>query len=208
MAAPLTWWAIKPMAHPDDLPEPALIRSASDPIATSPTRSRLEPDVFNVALWNAPPSSVVTEVAPKLAALPSQPSVTAPLLPRPPTFPLRLQLIGIIRDSDEIGRELLRAAVYDPEKDALLVVSAGQTVGTRRVDTIDSLGVTFVDASHAASDGASTNVVDPGPRTRLLLRTEPSALPGVPSPASTHSTKQARSGANDTAGQTKPGDTP
>ena len=58
--------------------------------------------------------------------------------PAPP--PVRLQLLAIIREED-----LFRAAVYDPDSDRILVVAAGQRVGTQLVDQVDKSSLTLRD---------------------------------------------------------------
>jgi hypothetical protein len=47
--------------------------------------------------------------------------------------PLRLQLIGITRDAPKDGTTaVLRAALYDPDSDRLLLVAAGETLTAGR----------------------------------------------------------------------------
>ena len=45
------------------------------------------------------------------------------------------------------GRESLKAVIYDPDKDELIVVSQGTKLGSRTITAIDPRGVTLSDAS-------------------------------------------------------------
>ena len=87
---------------------------------------RIDQSAFVVRLWNPPPPP---EARNALVA-----GRTAP-----PPKPLRLQLIGIIDD----GRQL-RAALYDPETDRLLIVATGDRV-KRHTITITADAVELAD---------------------------------------------------------------
>ena len=71
-------------------------------------QERIDQGAFIAHLWNPPPDARDRRLAVQTA---------------PPPKPLRLQLIGITDD----GRQL-RAALYDPETDRLLIVGTGDHV--------------------------------------------------------------------------------
>jgi hypothetical protein len=99
---------------------------------------------FDAPIWVAPPT------APVQAAAPPEP-------PPKPAPPVRLQLVGIIREAAGSGT-VLRAAVYDPDLDKLLILSHGQRLGDRTVSAITEHVVEL-------SDGRAT--------TRLRLEDRP-----------------------------------
>lgn len=68
---------------------------------------------------------------------PPAPVVQAPV---PPPPPLKLQLLAIVREADTY-----KAAVYDPETDRILVVAAGEKLGTRTVEQVDRSSLTLRD---------------------------------------------------------------
>lgn len=70
--------------------------------------------------------------APIWVAEPPPPPPPAPIATPPPPPPLRLQLLAIIRESDAY-----KAAIYDPDTDRILVVAAGEKLGTRTVERVD-----------------------------------------------------------------------
>jgi hypothetical protein len=80
---------------------------------------------FRVPIWVAEP-------------LPPPPSPPAPA-PAPPP-PLKLQLLAIISEA-----EGYKAAVYDPDRDRILVVSAGEKLGIRTVEHVDKATMTIRD---------------------------------------------------------------
>ena len=110
----------------------ALAEATGQPQAT-PAAERLafNADAFKATLWTPPP---VPPTAPVIAQ-------------KPPPPPLKLQLIGITRDTPaEGGTPVLRAALYDPESDQMLIVAAGEkitsgkaryTVASLTADTIE-----------------------------------------------------------------------
>ena len=103
-------WAWRPLEQPE--PNGFFIDLHAPP--TTPIDDedhRFDQSAFAVRLWNPPPPP--PEARNALVA-----GQTAP-----PPKPLRLQLIGIIDD----GRQL-RAALYDPETDRLLIVATGDRV--------------------------------------------------------------------------------
>ena len=101
------WWAWRPLEQPDqsgffiDLHAPP-----TTPIDDED--HRFDQGAFAVRLWIPPPEA--------------RNALAAERTPPPPKPP-RLQLIGIIDD----GRQL-RAALYDPEADRLLIVGDGDHV--------------------------------------------------------------------------------
>ncbi len=92
------------------------------PPTTDSPRAALDLDAFRAPVWIA-----------------AAPAVKAPAPPPPP--PLRLQLLAIVRDGGA-----LRAALYDPDSDRLFVVSSGETIGGRTVETVTADRVDLKDA--------------------------------------------------------------
>ncbi|MDP1662703.1 MAG: hypothetical protein Q8L55_12385, partial [Phycisphaerales bacterium] len=70
-----------------------------------------------------------------------------PATPDTPPAPLRLQLVGMVRDGGNGAAGVLKAVIYDPDTDELVVVAEGASVGLRTVMRIDATGVTLSDAS-------------------------------------------------------------
>ncbi|MEE9128649.1 MAG: hypothetical protein V3T84_01420 [Phycisphaerales bacterium] len=100
-------WAWRPLEQP----KPRGFFIDLHPPPTTPIDDqdhRFDQGAFVVRLWNPPPEARNALVAGRTA---------------PPPKPLRLQLIGIIDD----GRQL-RAALYDPETDRLLILGDGDHV--------------------------------------------------------------------------------
>jgi hypothetical protein len=112
-------WAFAPLPQVRiELPrlaEPAL-REAPEPV-------RLDVAAFHAPLWIAP-------VPP--------PPPPKPEPPPPPPPPLKLQLLAIVREADT-----LKAVLYDPDADRILVVAEGEPLGHRhhiervRPDAVD-----------------------------------------------------------------------
>lgn len=105
----------------------AFAEAAGQPLATpSAERLAFNADAFNATLWTPPP---VPPPAPVIAQ-------------KPPPPPMKLQLIGITRDTPVSGgTPVLRAALYDPESDRMLIVAAGEkiTLGGKARYTVASL---------------------------------------------------------------------
>ncbi len=100
-------WAWRPLEQP----EPREFFIDLHAPSTTPIDDedhRFDQGAFVVRLWNPPPEARNALVAERTP---------------PPPKPPRLQLIGIIDD----GRQL-RAALYDPETDRLLIVTTGDRV--------------------------------------------------------------------------------
>jgi hypothetical protein len=128
VAACVAAWALWPLKA-----EPATLAAGPDRAAppASPARVAFNADAFKVTLWTPTP---VPPPAPVIAQ-------------KPPPPPLKLQLIGITRDTPaEGGTPVLRAALYDPESDQMLIVAAGEkitagkaryTVASLTADTIE-----------------------------------------------------------------------
>ena len=128
-------WAFAPLQEPDasgayikdqePTPTPSLLVAQGTGAATGFDRS-----AFNTPLWIAPTPP------------PPPPPPPAPP-PTPP--PLRLQLLAIIKDQYN-GGEQYKAMVYDPDTDKVLVIAAGEKVGSSSVESIDELGLRIKDA--------------------------------------------------------------
>ncbi len=87
----------------------------------------LDPSAFTAKLWN-PPSPP--------AEVPEKVTVQRTVPPKP----LRLQLVGIIDDG-----QTLRAAVYDPDTDRLLILASGERVLQHTITSITADAVMLVD---------------------------------------------------------------
>ncbi|MEK6701644.1 MAG: hypothetical protein AABZ53_05230 [Planctomycetota bacterium] len=95
-------------------------------------------EAFSATLWVTPPPPVSPIVVQKQ------------VIP-----PLKLQLLGISRDTPIPGEpSVLRAALFDPDSDRLLIVSAGEKITTKGsvVLTVASLTVDAIEIF----DGEST----------------------------------------------------
>lgn len=130
-------WALMPL-KPVALPEipPPLDQAGGPPSQAVVT---LDQSAFRTPLWVAPtPPPVVS--APTVQSLP----------------PLRWQLLAIIR-VDDAGSSY-RAMLYDPDSDKVVVVSPGESIGSRRVESIDQTSLRIAD-----SDGTRVLSLKPGP---------------------------------------------
>ena len=113
-------FAFRPIPHR----EVATPRIEVAPLA-KPTIAALDLAAFRTPIWIAEPP-------------PPAPVAAAP--PPPPPPPLKLQLLAIIREDNTH-----KAAVYDPDTDRLLVVSAGEKLGLRTVEQVDATSLTLRD---------------------------------------------------------------
>lgn len=77
---------------------------------------------------------------PLWVAEPAPPAPATPPTPTPPPSQLKLQLLAIIHEG-----EVCKAAVYDPDLDRILVVAAGEKIGSRSVDKVDKTALTLRD---------------------------------------------------------------
>jgi hypothetical protein len=115
-------WAAWPLER-----NPLALADASGQPREIPSAERLafNTDAFNATLWTPPPPPPAPVIAQKT-----------------PPLPLKLQLIGITRDTPVGGgTPVLRAALYDPENDRMLIVAAGERVSVGGTDryTVASL---------------------------------------------------------------------
>lgn len=112
-------------------------------------------DAFRVPIWVTPPPP------------PPPPPIAQATPPQPP---LKLQLLAISRDAGAPGEPaVLRATLYDPETDRLLIVAHGDTIGTRRVESLTEQAVALAgpDGQHKLSLTAiPANGASPGPQSR------------------------------------------
>ena len=119
------WWAFAALAPLDPAPPAVeLAGASSQPAATG--INRIDRNAFCARLWNPPPGERRLE--------PSQRSVAKD---QPP---IRFQLVGIIREDGQ-----LKAALYDPSTDRLLIVVSGDQIGRHTVSEIDEGGVELSD---------------------------------------------------------------
>ncbi len=85
----------------------------------------LDLKAFRAPIWVAEP------------APPPPPALTQPP-PTPP--PLKLQLLAILNE-----KGVYKAAVYDPDGDRIIVVAAGEKIGTRTADSITRTSLVLKD---------------------------------------------------------------
>ena len=116
-------WAFWPQAV-----APIAVAKVDDhaPASHKPVTPAVRSDFLALKLWTPP-------APPAEAAKPAAPT------PRPP---LKLQLVGITRESGQ-GEGTVRAALYDPETDKLLIVASGEKVGVFTVTSLtnDEIGL-------------------------------------------------------------------
>lgn len=122
----------------------------------SAASAQIHEDPFNVAafdapIWLQPPPPPTPEIAAKPAP-PPPPSL-------PPPAPLKLELLGIIREGDSY-----RAVIYDPDTDKVAVLAAGDTLAGRTVGKVtadavaikDGVGTRTLTLKNAAPPGSGT----------------------------------------------------
>lgn len=129
----LVWaaWSPAPGSPVAAVAEAAPARVAASP--PSPPRPALRVAAFDALLWTLDPP---------------------PVVPPAPPAPLRLQLVGLVRDAGEGGKEgTLKAVLYNQETDELIVVAEGARVGARGVTRIDAAGVTLSDGRRLLMEG-------------------------------------------------------
>src|SRR5690606_11369227 len=84
----------------------------------------------------APPPLDVAAFRVPLWVIEPPPSEPAPAPPPPPPPPLRLQLLAIVRQG-----ETLKASVYDPDSDTLVLVGPGDAIGGCTVEEVAATSV-------------------------------------------------------------------
>ncbi len=110
------WWAFKPL--PDIASSvPALdLESATDKPADVRVAS-LDLEPFRAPLWVAPPPP------------PPPPPTPEPERPPPPPPPIKYQLLAVLGLEDRDAQPAdLRAALYDPDADCILIVRVGEPI--------------------------------------------------------------------------------
>lgn len=119
---PVMVWAV--WAPAPSAPAATAVVDAGPARAPAPASQRppLRVAAFDAALWTLDPP---------------------PVVPPAPPAPLRLQLVGLVRDGGGTGP--LKAVIYNQETDELIVVAEGSRVGVRGVTRIDAAGVTLSD---------------------------------------------------------------
>jgi hypothetical protein len=133
------WRALAP-AEPVPTIPPADLKPPATQQTEIESNQAIDPSVFTVTLWNPPP------------AAPPPEEVVAKV---EPPKPLNLQLIGIIQEAG--GHH--KAAIYDVDRDQLLIVASGDRVREQTVTAVTMRGIEL-------SDGRSTHT--------LTLKQEPS----------------------------------
>lgn len=129
------WWALSPLEY-----EPISSITLREP-APETADDALQPlnlAAFNAVIWRSPPTSVANQLKNKPTP--------------PPALRLNVQLVAITSDTSaaDIG-VTRRAAVYDPDKNRLLLLAEGDTVGRFTLTAIDAGSVTFTSGAHVAT---------------------------------------------------------
>lgn len=123
-------WALAP-GGPAPWTAPT-VRTGSEPahaaaMPDTPRSMPVDAAAYQVALWVPPPEPPVEKAK-----------------PQPPA--LKLQLLGIHHER-EAGREILRATLYDPDSDRVLIVADGQKLGAFTVTSVHAKGVNLSDGT-------------------------------------------------------------
>src|SRR5690606_31038144 len=98
---------------------------------------------FQARIWNPRPDPVEHKVAEAKPAA-------------PPPVPLRLQLVAIVRDGEE-----LRAALYDPDANELRLATVGESVARHTITIVDATGVELRPPG-ASTDPRRIDLIPPG----------------------------------------------
>lgn len=110
-------------------PKPIALDSEWEPNPMAPNKpdsDELDYALFDVTLWDEP-ETVAS----------STPAMVVPATPPSPPVP-RLELIGILTEPSFSGQSPSRRAVlYDPDRDELVFASAGESVASVLVQSID-----------------------------------------------------------------------
>ncbi|MFT3684283.1 MAG: GspE/PulE family protein [Phycisphaerales bacterium] len=128
VCVPLAVWACLSVT-----PHVGPARQPDAPVATpvrQPTRPAVELAAFDAPIWTLDPPPAVVAAPP----------------------PLRLQLVGLVREGD-----VLKAVLYNQETDELVVVKDGDRVGAggRSVTKIEATGVTLSDGRRLLMEGGA-----------------------------------------------------
>jgi hypothetical protein len=108
LIAVTAWWAFKPLPGVE-LHQPELAAAIETAPPEAPTRLALDTRGFSTPLWVAPPAS---------------PPPPTPEPPPPPPPPLKLQLIAIVREANDVMSVML----YDPDADRMLSLKEGDAL--------------------------------------------------------------------------------
>lgn len=136
-------WALRPIpAAQHDLPH---LSAPQKTPAHEDGAPALNLAAFQARIWNPRPDPVERTVAEVDPA-------------EPPPAPLRLQLVAIVRDGEE-----LRAALYDPDANELRLARVGESVARHTVTLVDAAGVELRPPG-AAADPRRIDLIPPGGR--------------------------------------------
>lgn len=121
-------WAFWPQRG-DVVTDRATARTLDDAIAAASADRSIDPGVFDVALWTPPPAPVVKDA----------------VAVAPPPPPLKFQLLGI--SGDGTNDSPLRAALYDPDTDRVILIGQGEKLSSFTVRTLTNEAIEFVDGT-------------------------------------------------------------
>lgn len=114
-------WALAPLGPMPDIA--GTIRPPAFDGAVESDVAPLDRSAFAAKLWNPVPAPATPTVTPE----PRQAAVPLP----------KLQLIGIVQDAAGNEKQILRAALYDPDTDTLHIVASGEEIGGVLIAAID-----------------------------------------------------------------------
>jgi hypothetical protein len=118
-------WAAAPLGESNQ-PNGAVVVAAPSSKLVKATPKPIEPQAFTARLWNPRPAEQASQVAQQEVAARSA--------------TMRLQLIGIINEGGQ-----LKAALYDPQTDRVLIVTSGDRVGQHTITRISASTVELSD---------------------------------------------------------------
>jgi hypothetical protein len=118
-------WAAAPPGE-SSRPDGAVVVAAPLPKLVNAPPNPIDPQAFTARLWNPGPAEQASQVAQHEVAV------------RSATMPL--QLIGIINEAGQ-----LKAALYDPQTDRVLIVTSGDRIGQHTITQISASTVELSD---------------------------------------------------------------
>lgn len=108
---------------------PGLGRDLPVPPSEPDGAAGIDASVFDVALWTPPPAPVVKDA----------------VAVAPPPPPLKFQLLGI--SGDDTKDSPLRAALYDPDTDRVILIGQGERLSSFTVRALTNEAIEFVDGA-------------------------------------------------------------
>lgn len=129
IASGVVIWLLASAWGPWGPDSPGLGRDLPVPSSELDDAAGIDASVFDVALWTPPPAPVVKDV----------------VAVAPPPPPLKFQLLGISGDGTKDSP--LRAALYDPDSDRVILIGQGEKLSSFTVRTLTNEAIEFVDGT-------------------------------------------------------------